>query len=138
MGIRSRNVKRTSALGKECVQLALGTSAVSQTAKRTDAITIPYAFQIVSVEAYCLTTAATITFDVQIGTTSVLSAVITPVADTPTAGTLSATTASTQGAANTVLNLKYTSNGAGAATNAFVSVWIRPLGMEGDPIPSSE
>jgi len=138
MAIRSRNVKKTAALGKECVQLALGTTATSQTAKRTDAVTIPYAFQVLSVEVYALTVTATISVDVQIGSTSVLSAAVTPVADTPTAGTLSATVASTQGAAASVLSLKYTSNGTGAATNLYASVWIRPLGMEGDAITVSE
>lgn len=139
MAIRSRNVKKTAALGRECVQLALGTSATSQTAKRTDAVTIPYPFQIVSVEVYALTVTATISLDVQIGSTSALSAAVTPVADTPTAATLSSTVASTQSTSSTsVLSLKYTSNGTGAATNAYASVWIRPLGMDGDPITVSE
>jgi hypothetical protein len=139
MAIRSRNVKKTAALGKECVQLALGTTATGQTAKRTDGVTIPYPFQVLAVEVYALTVTATISVDVQIGSTSVLSAAVTPVADTPTAGTLSSTVANTQGAGTTsVLSLKYTSNGTGAATNLYASVWIRPLGMEGDPITVSE
>lgn len=117
---------------KECIALALGTTATGQTAKRVDAMTIGYPFKIVRVEAYALTVTATITVDVQLGTTSVLASAITPVADTPTAGTLSATTANLIGSATSVLNLKYTSNGSGAATNCFVNVWIRPQPLNGE------
>lgn len=139
MAIRSRNIKKTAAVGLECIQLSIGTSAISQAGKRTGLTTVAYPFQVVSVEAYALTVTATISFDVQIGSTSVLSAAITPVADTATAGVLSATTANTRSsAANAVLSLKYTSNGSGAATNGYVNVWIRPYGMEGDPITVSE
>jgi hypothetical protein len=139
MGIRSRNVKKTAAFALEPVTLVLGTTAISQTGKRTQGTTIRYPFQVVAVEAYALTVTATISVDVQIGSTSVLSAAITPVADTPTAGVLSATVANTQStSASSVLSLKYTSNGSGAATNGVVTVWIRPLGMEGDPISAKE
>lgn len=138
MGIRSRNIKKTAAVGRETVDLLYGTTAVSQAGKRADAQTIPYAFQVVAVEAYALTVTATISFDLQIGATSVLSGAITPVADTLVAGVLSATVANTQGAAGSVLSAKYTSNGSGAATNAGLNVWIRPLGMEGDPTPVGE
>lgn len=111
---------------KECLSFALGTSATSQTAKRSDAMTVGYPFVIVRVEAYALTVTATITLDVQIGSASVLASQITPVADTPTAGVLSATPASLIGHASDVISLKYTSNGTGAATNCFVNVWVRP------------
>lgn len=117
---------------KECLSFALGTTATGQTAKRTDAMTVGYPFKIVRVEAYALTVTATISVDVQIGSTSVLASAITPVADTPTAGTLSATPANLIGSATGVLGLKYTSNGTGAATNGFVNVWVRPEPLNGE------
>lgn len=117
---------------KECLSFALGTTATAQTAKRTDAMTVGYPFKIVRVEAYALTVTATISVDVQIGSTSVLASAITPVADTPTAGTLATTTASLIGHATDVISLKYTSNGSGAATNGFVNVWVRPQPLNGE------
>jgi hypothetical protein len=70
--------------------------------------------------------------DVLIGSTSCLASAITPVAATPTAGTLSTTLANKQGSATAVLKAAYTSNGTGAATNGFVTVWIRPQHMNGE------
>lgn len=137
MSINSKNVSRNAGFARESIQLALGTSATSQTAKLVDSVTIPYPFQVLSVEAWALTVTSTMTFDVQIGTTSVLSAQVTPVAATKTAATLSTTVANTQNTTSTgALSLLYTSGGSGAATNAFVTVWIRPLGMQGDSFES--
>lgn len=133
MSIQSRNVSKNSAFSRELVQLAIGTSAVSQTGKLVDGITIPFPFQIVKVEVDALTVVATFTVDVQIGSTSVLAAQVTPVATTPTNCPLSTTVANTQNTTSTgVLSLLYTSGGSGAATNCYASVWIRPLGMMGD------
>lgn len=134
MSIRDRNISKSAKTALRPVRLVLGTTATGQTAKRTDAVTPGYAFVVDSVEAYALTVTATISVDVQIGTTSVLSSAITPVADTPTAGTLTTTAASLIGDSDDVLSLKYTSNGTGAATNAVVTVWIRPHGMEDEAV----
>lgn len=117
---------------REAVSLQLGTTATGQTAKRTQAITPGYAFQIVKVEVYALTVTATISVDVQIGSTSALASAITPVADTPTAGTLSTTLANRKGKSTDVISLLYTSNGSGAATNCIVQVWIRPRPLNGE------
>lgn len=132
MSVKDKNVAKDSALALKPIQFALGTSAVSQTAKKTDAVTIGFAFEVVRVEAYALTVTASITVDVHIGATSVLSAAITPVADTPTAGVLSTTLASRRGTSTDILSLKYTTNGAGAATNVFVTVWVRPRPLNGE------
>lgn len=132
MAVKDKNIAKDAFHARKCIQFALGTSAISQTAKKTDAITIGFPFEVVSVEAYALTVTATITVDVHIGTTSVLSAAVTPVADTPTAGTLSTTLASRRGTSTDILSLKYTSNGSGAATNGFVTVWVRPRPLNGE------
>lgn len=132
MSIGSRNCERTASFALEPITFQLGTTAVSQTGLKTAGMTVKYAFQIVSAEVFCVTTAATITVDVQIGAVSALAAPVAPVAATPTNLPLSATLANTQSKVPAVLNLLYTSNGSGAATNAVVTVWVRPLGMHGD------
>lgn len=132
MAITDLKMAKGGAATLKAIRLSLGTTATSQTAKVADGVTIPFAFRVTRVEADALTVTAGITVDVQIGSTSVLSAAITPVAATPTAGTLSATLASVKGAANSVLSLKYTSDGTGAATNGFVTVWIRPRPLNGE------
>jgi len=115
------------------VRLSLGTTAISQTAKKVDGVTPGYAFEVVSVEVNATTVAATISVDVQIGATSVLASPITPVAATPTEGTLGT---SVRGGAAAAISLLYTSNGTGAATNGFVTVWIRPQVTSSTPIAS--
>ena len=132
MAVKDINMLKTAHTPKKCITLALGTSATSQTGKRTDAATPGFAFEVTKVEVYALTVTAVITVDVQIGTTSVLTAVVTPVADTPTAGTLSSTLANIRGSSTDIISLKYTSDGAGAATNARARVWIRPVPANGE------
>jgi len=130
--IGNRKVDPNADFAKESMTLLLGTTATGQTAKRVDAYTPGFAFKVVKVEVYALTVTATISVDVQIGSTSVLSSAVTPVADTPTAGTLSSTTASLIGSATSVISLKYTSNGTGAATACYARIWIRPQPMNGE------
>lgn len=132
MAIKDRNIDKTAAFAKECVRLQLGTTATGQTAKLADAVTPGFAFEIVKVEAWALTVTAAITVDVQIAGTSALAASITPVAATPTAGTISTTLANKRGSATEAIQLKYTSDGTGAATNGVVAVWIRPLPADGE------
>lgn len=130
--ITDRKIDPAGNVAKKCLPLVLGTTAISQTGKRTDAITPGFPFKVVKVEVYALTVTATISVDVQIGSTSVLSSVVTPVADTPTAGTLSSTVANLIGSSTSIISLKYTSNGSGAATNCVVRVWIRPQPLNGE------
>jgi len=115
-----------------CIRLALGTTATGQTSKQTDGVIPGYDFRIVKVEVNALTVTATISVDVLIGSTSALASAITPVAATPTAGSLSTTLANVCGVSTDAINLQYTSNGTGAATNGYVSVWIRPQPMNGE------
>lgn len=132
MGVGTRNIDKASAVGLEFVQLPLGTTAVSQTATLAYAFKPGYAFTVASVQVYAAAVTATATVDVQIGTTSVLTGQITPVAATVVAGTLSSTKANIVGGAADTISLKYTTNGTGAVTAGTVTVAIRPSGMEGD------
>lgn len=132
MAVTDKKIHPLAKVALKAIRLAIGTTATGQTAKVPDAITPGFAFQVAAVEVNALTVAATISVDVLIGSTSCLSAAITPVAATPTAGTLSATPANLQGTATSILKAAYTSNGTGAATNGFITVWIRPLHLNGE------
>lgn len=132
MAISDRNIDKNAKFARALVQLELGTSAISQTGKQTDSHVPGYAFEIVRVEVYALTVTATITADVHIQGATALASVVTPVADTPTAATLAATLAAKRGSATDAIQLKYTSNGSGAATNLRVRVWIRPVPVQGE------
>lgn len=116
----------------KCLRLALGASATSQTGKKAAGITPGFPFQVVKVEVDALTVTPAASVDVQIGTTSVLAGAITPVAATPTAGTLSTTLANLKGTATSVLSALYTTDGSGAFTNCHVSIWIRPRPLNGE------
>lgn len=129
MSIRDRNIDTNAAIGKECIVLSIGTTATGQTAALADALTPGYPFRVVKVSSFTPTVTATISLDVQIAGTSALTAQITPTAATEVAGTLVTTPT---GGSSDQLQLKYTSNGTGAATGR-VFVWIKPSGMEHDP-----
>jgi len=108
------------------------TTAISQTALLAGAWTPGFKFQVIKVSVFATAVTATITADVQIGGTSVLTGAVTPVAGTETAGTLSSTLKNVRGSASQQLQIKYTSNGTGAGTNLMVSVQIRPYPLNGE------
>jgi len=126
MSITDSKISRGGKTSWKCIALHLGTTATGQTAKKPDGVVPGFAFQVMRVEVNALTVTATISVDVTIGTVSVLTGAITPVAATPTAGTLSTTLTNLRGDATEAINVTYTTNGSGAATNAIVRVWIRP------------
>lgn len=132
MAVTDRKIDPAGKTALKCITFAIGTSATGQTALLKDAVTPGFAFKVVSVEAMATAVTAVISFDVQIGTTSVLASAITPVANVPTAGTLSATTANLIGSKTGILKLKYTSDGSGAVTDGRVRVWIRPQPLNGE------
>lgn len=132
MSITDSKISRGGKTSWKCVTLLLGTTATSQTGKKTDGCIPGFPFQVMRVEVNALTVTAAITVDVQITTLSVLTGAITPVAATPTAGTLSTTLANLRGAATEAINLLYTSDSAGAATNGVVRVWIRPVPLHAE------
>lgn len=132
MAVADRKIAKGAATPLKAVRLQIGTTATGQTAKKTDGVTIPFDFIVTKVEVNALTVTSTISVDAKIGSTSVLTGRVTPVAATPTAGTLSTTVANTKGASGAVLSCDYTSDGTGAATNAVVTVWIRPRPLNGE------
>lgn len=107
-------------------------TAVGQTALLVGAWTPGFRFQIDKVSVMATAVTATITVDVQIGGVSVLTGQITPVAGTETAGTLTATLATLRGKSTDQLQVKYTTNGSGAATNLVTTVQIRPYPLDGE------
>lgn len=133
MAIRDRNISTNAAVGQKPIRLRLGTSATGQTATLVDAITPGFPFRVTKVTGFATAVTATISFDVQIAGTSVLASAVTPTAGTEVAGTLSTTDANHTGGSTDQITLKYTSNGTGAATGLVANVWVKPLGMEGDP-----
>lgn len=132
MSVKDINISRTANVGKKCIRLALGTTANSQTGLKVDGVVPGFAFEITKIEVFALTVTAAITVDVQITTTSALASVITPVAATPTAGTLATSLAAVRGSATEAINLLYTTDGAGAGTNGHVAVWIRAVPANGE------
>jgi hypothetical protein len=108
------------------------TTAVSQTALLAGAWTPGYRFQVRKVTNFATGVTATISTDVQIGGVSVLTGAITPVAGAETAGTLSSTLSALRGSSTSQLQVKYTTNGSGAAVNLVVRVQIRPYPMSGE------
>lgn len=132
MGIKSKNVLPADPIAWVPVRLSIGTTATAQTATVPDSFTPGFDFQVVKVEVNALTVTATISVDVLIGSTSCLASAVTPVAATPTAGTLSTTLASRKGSSTAIIKAAYTSDGTGAATNGVVTVWIRPQHMNGE------
>lgn len=136
MAVKDVNVAQDAKVALECILLTAPATAVSQTDLEVDEVIPAYAFEVERVEVHATAVTATITCDVKIGTTSVLSAVVTPVANTATAGTLSSTLANIRGTSSEAIRLHYTSNASGAATALKARVWIRPLPMNGENVSS--
>lgn len=135
MSVRDAKMAADGYATWKCVDLGLGTTATGQTALETDSVIPGFDFEVERVSVYCTATAATISANVLIGSTSVLTGAITPVAGTDTPGTLSTTIANRRGSSTDAINLVYTSNGTGSATNGRVRVWIRPFPLNGEAMP---
>lgn len=131
MAVTDNKIHPDAKLAWKCVSAPI-VSATSQADLKEGGFKPGFAFEVERVEVYAKTVTATISVDVKIGTTSVLSAAITPVADTPTAGTVSTTVANRRGAATDTVFVHYTSNGTGAVTKCTVYVWIRPIPANGE------
>lgn len=130
--IKDKHISQGAKATWKCLTLQLGTTANSQTAKLVDSTIPTFAFQIVGVEVNALTVTSTFTVDVQITGVTALTAQITPVAATPTVGTLSSTVTALRGSATDSVQVYYTSGGSGAATNGVVRVWIRPVPLNNE------
>jgi hypothetical protein len=131
MGITAKMVKKGDALSKRVHRFPI-TTAVSLADVKVGTITPGFRFQIESVKVFAETVTATISVNVKIGTTSVLTGAITPVAGTDTSGTLVSTVASRRGTSSQAINVHVTTNGTGAARNITVEVTLRAFPSNGD------
>lgn len=131
MAVVSKKVLNTDPLGSQLVDFTIVTST-SQAGVKFGQVTPGYRFKVTKVSVFAVTVTATISVDVQINGTSVLSSAITPTAGNEVAGTLSSTLANLLGTASNPLQVFLTTNGTGAATNLSVMVYIRPYPMNQD------
>lgn len=120
------------AVGAKCIELSNAAVPISQAGIVQDAVVIPFAFEVVRVEAFTEAIVATATVDVQIAGVSILTGAIVPVALTPTNGTLVAARTGRRGAKGATLRAIATTNGTGTLTDLKVRVWIRPYPMNGE------
>lgn len=107
-------------------------TALSQTDLKALSHVLGFKFEVVAVHVWATAVTATISVNVKIGTTSVLTGAITPVAGTEVVGTLAASRLTRRGSATDALNVEYTTNGSGAATNLRVTVWVRAYPLNGE------
>lgn len=136
MAVRDQKMLSTDKSAYKCITMIVGTTATGQTDLEVDSVVPGFNFEIVRVEAYATGVTATASVNVKIGTVTVLTGAITPVAGTATAGTLTTTLANRRGSTTDALNLEYTTNGTGVITNGRVRVWVRPYPMSGEALPS--
>lgn len=108
------------------------TTAINQTDTKALGLIPGFKFEVERVEVWASAVTATISVDVKIGTVSVLTGVITPVAGAATLGTLVSVRDTKRGSATSQLNVEYTTNGTGAATNLRVTVWLRAYPLNGE------
>lgn len=134
MSVTDNKLDKAGKASLKCITMELGTSATDAAAVLVDALVPGFNFVVERVEAYAKTVTATISLDVLIGATSVLSAPITPVADTPTAGSLVSSKLTRKGSATSELRFRYTTNGTGAATRCRVRVWVRVFPLNGESL----
>ena len=132
MAVKDVNVLPTANFAKECITFVIPATSVGQTDLEVDSCVPGFAFEIERISVMATAVTATASVNVKIGTTSALSSVITPVAGTDTAGTLSSTLASIRGSDSDAINVEYTTNGSGVITNGRVRVWIRPIPLNGE------
>jgi hypothetical protein len=132
MAITAKKFQKNSIPARVYLDGTPTTISTSQTSKNGFKFTPGVAFQIEEVQVYCLTTVATLTFNVLIGTTTVLTAQITPVADTVVLGSLLSSVVSLRGKATDQISVQYTSGASGAAVDLSVTVAWRQYPCDGE------
>jgi hypothetical protein len=110
------------------------TIATGQTGKRCFAWTATFNGQVVFVQVYATAVTAALTFDVQQGGVTILTAPITPTSDAVVPGVLVGGTSidALRFEKNEVISVYYTTNGSGAAVNPSVMIGVRPYPMSGE------
>jgi hypothetical protein len=131
--VKDKHVDKAANVAREVVLLSAITVAASAANVLFDTFMPGYDFEVLAVEGFAEDVTGTVTFDIDIGSTSVLNADAVPTADTRVAGVLSTTLADRQGTSAEILNLRATTGGGEAITNLKVKVTIRPRGLKGDP-----
>lgn len=101
------------------------TTAINQSGLLVYGFTPGIQGKIEKVTVFASSVTATITVDVQVSGTTALTGQITPVAGTETAGTLVSNIDTLIVTPSEQIQVKYTSNGTGAATNLVVSIVLR-------------
>jgi len=122
------NILKTSPLAYRDVLLCVDAVTTGQAAVKFDAFKPGFPFEVVSVQHYAEALVANASYDVKIGTTSVLNALEVPVAATREDGVLTSTSANLRGSATDVINLHVTTDGSGEFTGLKVRVRIRAQG----------
>lgn len=110
---------------RKVVEGSKTTVPISQTAAEIFQYTVPENSSLVSVRVYCTATAATASVDVKNQGTTVLTGVVTPVAGSDVAGTLTGGAAALTAA--DVLTVLVTTNGTGTITDLQVVLEIETL-----------
>ena len=131
MAVTDKKITKNAYAAHHVVQANV-TTATGQTGLLVYAWTPGFAGKIHKVSCFASSVTATISVDVQIGGTTVLTGQITPVAGSEVAGTLSSTLSAIRFKSTDQIQVKYTTNGSGAATNLSVTVQVRPYPMNED------
>jgi hypothetical protein len=125
------------------VRLSVPTVPISQAGVTYDAV-IPYPVALANrpgaasyllvedVQVFARVVVATAQVDVRKGAVSLLTGLITPVAGTPTVGTLVASVPTRRFSPGDVLNLVLTTNGSGTITDLDVQLTLRPAPVSAD------
>lgn len=132
MAVTDKKITKTAYAAHHEITFPVPTTATTQTGLLAGAWTPGFAGKITKVTVFATAVTATITVDVQIGGTTVLTGSITPTAGNEVAGTLSSTLSAVRFSSSQQIQVKYTSNGTGAATNLSVHVQVRPYPMNED------
>lgn len=131
MSVTDQRINKNASVAKQTIDASVTTLTASATT--TVYSTKPgYKYQILKVEVFCAGTVSNTTVDVQIGSTSVLTGVITPVSGSIVLGTLSGTLATIRGSATAALNVKTICLGSPTCPNLSVTVTLRPYPLNGE------
>ena len=122
--LEDRNVLSTAGVALKHVPCVRAAVAISQTDVELLEFKPGKRFVIEEVQVYASAVVAAATIDVKIGGVSVLSTVVTPVADTATIGALVAA-ALRKGTSSSTFTVHVTTDGSGTLTDLQVTVALR-------------
>ena len=131
MPVVDKSIGPDAGVAREIVLLFVDDVPISQTGQIYDSAIPGFAFYVEKIEHFAEAVTATATFQAFIGTTALVAA-STPVADTLTQATITATEAQRKGTATDDLNIKVTTDGSGLLTGLKVRITIRPYPMGGE------